>query len=247
MHILIVDDHPLFSDGLKLLLLQVEPRADVACCRNGEQALQLVRRRRLDLVLLDWWLGSEPSGLELLQALRQAQPMARVVVVSAESDPALVHRCIEAGAAGFVSKSSTSAELIAAISHTARGGIALPAAALVQAPRPPARALAPGQAEGPAAAEGPSTGSPAGGSAWAPPHAGALLQPREQAFPTLTPRQLEVLGALARGLANKQIARELGISEGTVKQHVNAILFELGVSNRTEAVYLLARLGIGLG
>ena len=77
--------------------------------------------------------------------------------------------------------------------------------------------------------------------------AGALLQPLGQAFPTLTPRQLEVLGALARGLANKQIARELGISEGTVKQHVNAILFELGVSNRTEAVYLLARLGIGLG
>jgi len=85
VHILIVDDHPLFSDGLKLLLLQVEPRADVACCRNGEQALQLVRRRRLDLVLLDWWLGSEPSGLELLQALRQAQPMARVVVVSADA------------------------------------------------------------------------------------------------------------------------------------------------------------------
>jgi len=115
------------------------------------------------------------------------------------------------------------------------------------APQPPARALAPGQAEGPAAAEGPSTGSPAGGSTWAPPPAGALLQPLGQAFPTLTPRQLEVLGALARGLANKQIARELGISEGTVKQHVNAILFELGVSNRTEAVYLLARLGIGLG
>ncbi len=133
--------------------------------------------------------------------------------------------CIDAGAAGFVSKASSSAELIAALNHTARGGISLPAGALASQPLP--------------------TGLWTAAAAVSQP--GANLQPLAQAFPLLTPRQLEVLGALARGLPNKQIARELGISEGTVKQHVNAILHELGVGNRTEAVYLLARLGIGLG
>lgn len=233
MRILIVDDHALFSDGLKLLLLQVEPRSDVSSCRSGTQALQLAQRSRFDLVLLDWRLGSEPSGLALLQALRQAQPMARVVVVSAESDPQLVRSCIDAGAAGFVSKASTSAELMAAIQHTARGGIALPATALALAPRPAVRWDAP-QPAGPGGV-GPALCSP------------DTLQPLAQAFPALTPRQLEVLAALARGLSNKQIARELGISEATVKQHVNAILQDLGVSNRTEAVYLLAQRGIRLG
>ncbi len=83
MHILIVDDHALFSDGLKLLLLQMDPRSDVVCCRAGAQALQQAQRRRFDLVLLDWRLPGDPSGLPLLEALRQAQPMTRVVVVSA--------------------------------------------------------------------------------------------------------------------------------------------------------------------
>jgi two-component system nitrate/nitrite response regulator NarL len=65
-----------------------------------------------------------------------------------------------------------------------------------------------------------------------------------EAFPGLTPRQQDVLGGLVIGLSNKAIARELGIAEGTVKQHVHAIYRELGVDSRTEAVYLLARRGV---
>ena len=70
------------------------------------------------------------------------------------------------------------------------------------------------------------------------------LRTAKLAFPGLTDRQIEVLTAVARGLPNKRIARELNISDGTVKQHLNSAYRELEVSNRTEAVYLLARAGV---
>ncbi len=55
---------------------------------------------------------------------------------------------------------------------------------------------------------------------------------------------MQVLGHIVRGLSNKEIARDLGIAEGTVKQHTNAIFKELSLQNRTEAVYLLAKMGV---
>ena len=63
-------------------------------------------------------------------------------------------------------------------------------------------------------------------------------------FPQLTPRHVEVLACLMRGMPNKQIARELDISDGTVKQHLNTVFRELDVQHRTEAVYLLAKGGV---
>ena len=60
---------------------------------------------------------------------------------------------------------------------------------------------------------------------------------------TLTPQQARVLGMLAQGLLNKQIAYELNVSEATIKAHVSAVLQKLGVDSRTQAVILLGRIG----
>lgn len=65
-----------------------------------------------------------------------------------------------------------------------------------------------------------------------------------QYFPALSPRQCEVFKAMARGLSNKAIARELSITEDTVKQHLSAVYQVLSVSSRTEAVYLISQLGL---
>ena len=73
---------------------------------------------------------------------------------------------------------------------------------------------------------------------------GAALTEIGTAFPQLTQRHVEVLGHIVRGLSNKEIGRDLGIADGTVKQHANAIYRELGLQNRTEAVYLLAKMGV---
>jgi two-component system nitrate/nitrite response regulator NarL len=211
MRTLIVDDHALFSEGLRLLLTASTPIADVSCCTSGEEAQRLAAAQPFDLVLLDWNLGRPLSGAALIGELHGVLPGARLVVVSGESSAAHVRAAIDAGAVGFVPKESSSALLIDALTITAHGGIYLPQAVLA----------APGST--PVAASG--------------------LRTIADAFPNLTAREAQVLGQVARGLSNKLIARELDIADGTVKQHLSAIFQELGVHNRTEAVYLLAKSG----
>jgi two-component system nitrate/nitrite response regulator NarL len=235
MHSLIVDDHLLFSAGLRLLLQGTGSLGEVDCAASGTQALQQAARIPYDLVLLDWHLGREPSGVTLIGQLHEVLPQARVVIVSGEAHPDLVRRAIDAGAVGFVPKESSPEAMIQALDIVAHGGIFLPEAALAaHAARGPAasfpsRAFAPGD---PAFAANARSGS------------GAALTEIGAAFPDLTRRHVQVLGHIVRGLSNKEIARDLDIAEGTVKQHANAIFKELGLQNRTEAVYLLAKMGL---
>jgi DNA-binding NarL/FixJ family response regulator len=227
VRILIVDDHSLFGAGLRLLLLSSAPGGEIVCCETGAAALALAEQTEFDLVLLDWNLGSGISGEPLLAALKVALPNSRVVIISGENGAAVVRRSIEGGAAGFVPKESSPALLIDALSLIAHGGVYLPLAALGERDR--ARAAA----QSSAAAAGTAGGAP-----------GPSLLRIAEAFPQLTSRHVDVLDRLARGMSNKQIARALDISEGTVKQHLNAIFRELDVTNRTEAVYLMATRGV---
>ena len=224
MRALIVDDHPLFSAGLQLLLREQRAVDEVSCAANGREALERVRTDPFDVVLLDWVLGGEPSGGPLIGLLHDVRPRLRVVVIAGESPPQRVRAAIDAGAVGFVPKTVTPTEIVAALSLTARGGIYLP----------------PGDEEG--RMPDPTTVQASALAANSP--GAAALRGMADAFPGLTPRQCDVLGCLVSGLSNKAIGRELGITEGTVKQHAHAIYRELGVDNRTEAVYLLARRGI---
>jgi DNA-binding NarL/FixJ family response regulator len=157
-----------------------------------------------------------------------------VVIVSGEAHPDLVRRAIDAGAVGFVPKESSPEAMIQALDIVARGGIWLPEAALASDsarlpdPHGPAQAGAAGDSSPRAVRRG----------------VGAALTDIGAAFPQLTTRHVEVLGHIVRGLSNKEIARALDIADGTVKQHANAIFRELGLQNRTEAVYLLAKMGV---
>lgn len=235
MHTLIVDDHLLFSAGLRLLLQDTGNLGEVDCAASGAQALQQATQRAYDLVLLDWHLGREPSGVTLIGQLQQVLPQARVVIVSGEASPDLVRRAIDAGAVGFVPKETSPEAMIQALDIVARGGVFLPEAALAaHAARLP-NASYPSRAFTPASPS--SEASSRSGS-------GAALTEIGAAFPDLTTRHVQVLGHIVRGLSNKEIARDLGIAEGTVKQHANAIFKELGLQNRTEAVYLLAKMGL---
>lgn len=235
MQTLIIDDHPLFSAGLRLLLGATEGLGEIDCADSGFEAMQRAAAVAYDLVLLDWHLGREPSGVPLMLQLREVLPRARVVVVSGESHPDLVRSAIDAGAAGFVPKASSPEAMMQALATVARGGICLPEAALA------AHAAGTAGAAHAAKRSAPRTAPVQDGSL---PAAGVPLTEIGAAFPQLTLRHAQVLGHLVRGLPNKEIARSLGIAEGTVKQHANAIFRELGLQNRTEAVYLLARMGV---
>lgn len=219
MQTLIVDDHSLFGDGLRLLLLQAEVCDEAVCCTSGDEALERMRVEDFDLVLLDWNLGDGPSGVALIAELKAVRPHARVVIVSGDASSRLVRAAIDAGAVGFVAKESTPALLVDALSTTAHGGIYLPRSVLVD-------------------------DAASGGSPVTLTTVPQRLRALDDAFPHLTPRHRDVLGYLVRGMSNKEIARQLDITDGTVKQHLNVIFRELGVHNRTEAVYLLAKQGI---
>ena len=215
MRALIVDDHSMFCDGLKLLLKTLGVATQVASCTRTEQALSLVKDEPWDLILVDWNMGAgSTGGAELIALFMALQPQTRVVVISAESRAQRVHEAIEAGAVGFVPKEASSELLIDAIRITSHGGIYLPASVLNEPVSD------------------------------APDHKVDGVLSLQAAYPQLTPRQIDVLICTVKGQSNKLIARSLGISDGTVKQHLNAIYRELCVGSRTEAIYLLASRGV---
>jgi DNA-binding NarL/FixJ family response regulator len=156
------------------------------------------------------------NGLDALAALRAAAPGTPLVVLSAQDNPGVVRAAIEGGAMGFIPKSSTPEVLIQALRLVLAHGVYLPPAVL--------EAVHPADQQAPTARTG--ADSP-------------LLR-------GLTARQMEVLHCIIKGKSNKVIARELDLSEGTVKVHLSAVFQALGVHSRTEAVYAAAKLGLRL-
>lgn len=216
MNILLVDDHALFRGGLKFLLQQLDTGLVLDEAGNCAQALERAAAGRYDLILLDLNMPGL-NRLDALEALRDAAPDAPVVVLSGESDPAVVRAAIERGAMGFIPKSATPEVLIQALRLVLAHGVYLPVE-MLDAAKTPFSAL-------PAALTD---------SAFA------------QALPGLTPRQMEVLRCVIQGKPNKVIARELDVAEATVKVHLSSVLRALGVHNRTEAVYAAAKMGLRL-
>jgi DNA-binding NarL/FixJ family response regulator len=212
--LLVVDDHALFRGGMRLLLADLGVSARVLEAESVEAAVAMDERP--DLVLLDLHLCGL-SGKPALAMIRERMPDATVVAMSGEEDPKLIRATIEDGASGFIPKTSTPGVMIGALRLVLAGGVYLPPQVL-RADAAPVHAA--GRAAGRAAA----------------PAAGAL--------DSLTPRQVDSLMLAIRGKSNKAIARDLGVSEGTVKQHLSAAFRVLGVDNRTQAVFAAARLGL---
>lgn len=211
MKILLIDDHELFRAGIKLLLADLSAELAFAEAANREQALALGARDGIDIVLLDLHLPGT-RGLGLLAELRQASERAMIVVMSADDDPALIRAAIEAGAAGFIPKTSTHAVMLAALRLVLAGGTYLPPHAMLESHPSEVPAALPATAQSYAS----------------------------QALRNLTQRQIDTLRLAIQGKANKVIARDLDISEATVKAHLSASFRALGVANRTEAVFVVA-------
>ncbi|MES2512297.1 MAG: response regulator transcription factor [Pseudomonadota bacterium] len=203
MHILLVDDHQLFSAGLSILIREIAPEAVVRVANNVQKAIS--DPQPFELILLDLHLP-DASGFEGLDRLKAAYDASAIVVVSSEEDPRRIRECVQRGAMGFVPKSSSTQELFNAMRLILEGKTYLPPGCMAADLSQPA---SPG---------------------------GEKVQ--------LSRRQHEVLMKVVQGKPNKVIARELGISDQTVKSHVMAVMGALGVNNRTEAVYKAAAIGI---
>jgi len=216
MKALLVDDHPLFLQGLSLLLehdfdaVQALQAHSVA---EAERALQ--RDPSIALVLLDLGLP-DSEGTEGLKHLRERHPEPTYVVMSADERPQTILGAIELGAAGYLPKTTHTDVLRTALHTLMEGGVYLPSSALAMA----------GASD--------LIGAPASSRICTPEELG------------LSARQAEVLALLMEGKSNKLICRALDLGEATVKTHLGAVFRRLGVNSRTQAVVEAARLGLRL-
>ncbi|MET0517597.1 MAG: response regulator transcription factor [Burkholderiaceae bacterium] len=235
MKVLLIDDHPLILSALQTVIEGLGDDTRVIGADSAAAARQTLKEHEdFDLVLQNLQLG-DASGFDVLDEFRAAYPALPVVVISASDRTSDVIRAIDQGAMGFVPK-RTSTELLAqALKLVMSGGIYVPPMSL-----------------------GDETPMPAAATSDAAPHGvgnSKLQQIKEQALASnfqtaatgleglsLTPRQTDVLALLLQGKPNKIIARELGVSVETIKDHVAAVLKALGVSSRTQAVLAVGQM-----
>lgn len=222
MKLLIVDDHPLIREGLANVLRELDDQLEVLEAESADSALTLLGTQSgVSLILLDLTLPGA-HGMSLLEQVRAERADIPVVVLSANDERGNVLGAIDAGAMGFISKRSPTQVLVNALRLVLAGGVYVPTQAL----------------DG-----GISKSLPAGDTFARTSESPVLRTPADLG---LTERQADVLALLVQGKPNKTICRELDLAEGTVKTHITAILRALGVTNRTQALFALSRMGVHL-
>jgi len=214
LKLLIVDDHPLFREGLSAALKASGNGIDVAQAADVREGLALAEaQEEFDAVLLDIALPGM-NGLVAIREFRLRCPFLPVIVISALDNAANARRALSAGAAGFIPKSTPTEAVLRALREILAGDVYLPSSLLAGDSTRPDRAPF-------------------------PPVSGGAPEPG-----MLTVRQIEVLTCLCRGKGNKEIASDFGLSVKTVKTHISAIFKVLGVVNRTQAVITAQRMGV---
>jgi DNA-binding NarL/FixJ family response regulator len=200
IRVLIADDHYIVRMGL-MALVNTEPDMEVVGeAADGAQALELFGKCNPDLALLDLRMPVK-DGIQTTTEIRNKFPNAQVLMLTAYDGDEEIYKALQAGARGYVLKSSSGEKLIPAL-----------------------RAVAAGQQ-------------------WVPKEVATRLAAREE-FEDLTPREVQVLQHLAKGMANKEIADVLKITEYTAKDHLKSIMAKLRVADRTEAATAAIHRGI---
>ncbi len=205
IRVMIVDDHLMVRDGLRMFLSVYDDIQVVAEAEDGHQAVILCEGAKPDVILMDL-LMPNMDGVEATRLIREVDKDIQVIALTSFAEQELVENAFKAGAISYLLKDVHSDKLAETIREAHRGRATIGSAA--------AQALVS------------STNDPIG--------------PQEE----LTGREHEVLQLLVKGKTNKEIAKQLSLSEGTVRFHISNILSKLGVSNRTEAVSQALQLGL---
>lgn len=215
IRLLVADDHALFRDGLRALFSATPGIEMVAEAATGEETVALIEKTLPDIVLMDINMPGI-GGIEATRQILRANPTIGVIMVTMLEDDASLFSAMRAGARGYVLKGAHHQELLQTI-----------------------RAVASGQA------------------LFGAPIAARIMNffqdiaadpdsslPRE-AFPELTARESEVLGLIAQGANNSQIAEQLVITDKTVRNHITSIFSKLQVADRAQAIVKARVAGLG--
>lgn len=219
MQVLLVDDHPFIRSGVKALLTQHVGNCQIVEASDCGSAIAMLAESKEapDLILLDLNLP-DCAGLTALEIIRKARPDAPVVVLSAEDDRSTILDALNLGAMGFIPKTMNPELVWSALGVVLAGGVYVPHKVVSE------------QAKA-SSSDRVKTQPPPGNTS-------ALSSLG------LTVRQIDTLRMLVKGLPNKVIARNLGISEATVKVYVSAALRAMNVTSRTQAVIWLSQNGV---
>ena len=218
IRVMIVDDHPLLRGGIRRVLEAESDLEVVAEASDGKEGLSFALEIEPDIILMDINLPIM-NGLQATREIKALRPDIGIVVFTAYHDETQAMHAIQAGASAYFPKDVTAAELVGAIREVSNGNYVIDDAVLSK-PEVAKWLLGQFQEIAPIQAE----------------------EAADELFLPLSPREMEILQLIARGLSNKEIAKELRISRQTVKNHMTSILRKLAVNDRTQAaVYALRR------
>ncbi|KUG28389.1 dna-binding response regulator, luxr family [hydrocarbon metagenome] len=216
--ILIIDDHPLFREGLKTIIRR-DPAFEVAGeAGTAQEGLRQARRLRPELTVVDISLPDK-SGIQLVRELAAALPDMRIIMVSMHTKVDYIVEAFQAGATGYVTKDSASENLMTGLVAVAKGEFYLDPSI--------SREVAKRLLEFPGGGE---QGSLAGGGS--------------AAYDSLTPREREVMRLVCEGMYTKEIADMLSISIKTVEHHRASVLKKIGLQNTVELVRYAVKIGL---
>jgi DNA-binding NarL/FixJ family response regulator len=212
MRILLVDDHPLFLDGLKTLLT-VRGLEVVGTARDGYEALEKARSLKPDVILMDIEMP-KLNGLAATRLIKAELPDIKIVMLTMSVSQDDLFEALRSGAYGYLLKTEESDKFFELFSGMMRGEVPLSPSLAGRVLEEFAR---PGTARGSVEAAG----------------------SKEE---TLTPRQIEVLTLVAQGLTYKEVAAQLFLTEHTIKYHMGEIIDRLHLENRRQVIEYARRM-----
>lgn len=213
---LIVDDHALFRRGLEIVLVTEPDIEVVGQASDGAEAVQKAGEQLPDVVLMDVRMPRS-SGIQACRQIKEIAPSAKIVILTMSDEEEDLFEAIRAGASGYLLKDIPLDEVAEAV-RAVHGGQSLISPSMAGKLLTEFAVLANRERED-----------------------GQDARPEQVPAPKLTDREMQVLKLVARGMNNRDIAKELFISDNTVKNHVRNILEKLQIHSRMEAVMVAVR------
>jgi len=202
--LLLADDQDILTEGLKLILGSEEDIEIVGTADNGKKAYELCRIRKPDLVLMDIQMP-EVNGVEATAMIKKDFPNIKIIVLTTFNDDEYIYEALKNGASGYLLKDTSPGEILKAVRTVYRGGALIPSEIAVKVLDK--------------------------FSQLAQKTEDKLIDPRVE---LLTDREIEICRLIGEGKNNQEIAEELFLSQGTVKNHITKILLKLDLRDRTQ-------------
>jgi DNA-binding NarL/FixJ family response regulator len=215
--ILLVDDHALFRLGMRQILEQQDDFEVVAEAEDSRGAFEAAAQHGPDIVLLDLSIPP-PGGIETTQRIKREVPATGIIALAVAEDEDQLFEAIKAGAAAFILKDISPDDLVTIIRRVNTGEYLINDKVFAR-PSVASRVLKEFR------------------------ELAVYGQEAAPIFAPLSPREVEILDNIAKGMTNKQVAYALSISEQTVKNHMSSILRKLSVNDRTQAVVYAMKQG----